>query len=187
MSTAFEDTSLPGVRLCRPDLFGDARGFFIETFHRGRYGEAGIEVDFVQDNLSRSVRGTLRGLHYQLQHPQAKLVSVLQGEVLDVAVDIRRGSPYFGKSYICRLSDENRNQLFIPAGFAHGFCVLSETADFFYKCSEIYHPDDQYGLLWSDADLNISWEVDAPLLSDKDRVLPTLKSIPQDHLPVYPL
>jgi dTDP-4-dehydrorhamnose 3,5-epimerase len=186
MSTAFEDTPLPGVKICRPDLYGDARGFFTETFHQARYAAAGIDVAFVQDNLSRSVRGTLRGLHYQLKHPQAKLVSVLQGEVLDVAVDIRKGSPNFGKYYACRLNDQTRHQLFIPGGFAHGFCVLSETADFYYKCSEVYQADDQYGLVWNDADLGIDWEVKDPFLSEKDQILPSLGALPEDDLPVYP-
>ena len=163
MGADFEDTSIPGVKICRPDVFGDARGFFTECYHWQRYQDAGVDAEFIQDNLSRSTRGTLRGLHYQLKYPQAKLVTVLQGEVLDVAVDIRTGSPTFGKSFTCSLSEENRTQLYIPVGFAHGFYVVSETADFFYKCSDVYQPDDQYGLLWSDPELGIDWSVDEPL------------------------
>ena len=185
MGTAFEETSLPGVLMCRPDVFGDDRGFFIESYQRERYQSSGIDVQFVQDNLSRSVRGTLRGLHYQLKRPQAKLVTVLKGEVLDVAVDIRRGSPTFGKSFATKLNDENKLQMFIPAGFAHAFCVLSETADFFYKCSDIYQPDDQYGVLWSDSDLGIEWGIDTPLLSQKDTEMLPLASIPESQLPVF--
>jgi len=184
MGTAFEETTLPGVILCKPELFGDDRGFFTETYQKYRYITEGVKANFVQDNLSRSKKGTLRGLHYQLAHPQAKLVSVLKGEVLDVAVDIRRGSPNYGMWTAHTLNDENRHQLFIPAGFAHGFCVLSETADFYYKCSDVYYPNDQYGLMWNDSSFGIEWGVDQPLLSEKDQSQPTLQTIPEENLPV---
>ena len=178
-------TSLDGVLIIEPDVFGDQRGFFMETYQRQRYNAAGIETDFLQDNLSFSVKGTLRGLHYQHPHSQAKLVQVVQGEIYDVAVDIRRGSPTFGQWTGVHLSDENKRQFFIPEGFAHGFAVLSDTALFMYKCSDLYVPDSEGGLLWSDPDLGIDWPLSEPLLSDKDRRYPHLKDIPADRLPPY--
>jgi dTDP-4-dehydrorhamnose 3,5-epimerase len=180
-------TELDGVFLVEPKVFEDPRGFFLETYHRDRYHQLGITEDFCQDNLSFSCRGTLRGLHYQYPHAQAKLVQVLQGEIVDVAVDIRRGSPTFGRSAVVRLSGENRRQLFIPKGFAHGFCVLSETALFSYKCSDVYTPDCDRGVLWSDPDLGIEWPVENPLLSAKDAGLPRLGDIPANSLPEYRL
>jgi dTDP-4-dehydrorhamnose 3,5-epimerase len=177
------ETSLPGVKIIEPDVFGDRRGFFLESYHRKRYREGGVSSDFVQDNLSFSRRGTLRGLHYQLPHEQAKLVQVLQGEVFDVAVDIRRGSPTFGQWTGARLSAENKRQLFIPEGFAHGFCVLSETALFLYKCSDFYHPECEGGVLWCDPHLGIDWPIEDPVLSEKDRGYLTLGSISADRLP----
>ncbi|GAB6095439.1 dTDP-4-dehydrorhamnose 3,5-epimerase [Desulfatiferula olefinivorans] len=178
-------TDLDGVLIIEPDVFGDHRGFFMESYSRKRYSDLGISVAFVQDNVSLSRRGILRGLHYQLDHPQAKLVQVLKGEVFDVAVDIRRGSPQFGCWAGVMLSEENRRQLYIPQGFAHGFVVTSETALFHYKCSDYYAPGDEYSLLWSDPDLGIAWPEEKPILSDKDRIAPVLKAIGIESLPVY--
>ncbi|MFP6767243.1 MAG: dTDP-4-dehydrorhamnose 3,5-epimerase [Planctomycetaceae bacterium] len=163
-------TPLPGVLVIVPRVFEDPRGFFLETWQRRRFSDDGIDIDFVQDNWSRSARGTLRGLHYQLQHPQSKLVQVVRGTVFDVAVDLRRDSPAFGQSYCVELSAENHQQLLIPAGCAHGFLVTSESADFQYKCSDIYHPDSEQTLLWNDPELEIDWPLDGdPVVSDKDR------------------
>ena len=178
-------TSLPDVFIIEPQVYNDARGFFMETYHQKRYTEAGIENLFVQDNLSRSIRGTLRGLHYQVNHAQAKLIQVITGSIFDVAVDIRRGSPYFGRWTSIHLSDENKHQLFVPEGFAHGFCVLSEIADVVYKCANFYAPEDEGGILWSDPDLAIDWPVEKPLLSDKDSRLPCLADVPPEKLPSY--
>jgi len=185
MSLKFTETAIPGVMVIEPDVIKDSRGFFMETFHQKRYADIGISRPFVQDNFSRSCKGTLRGLHYQLNHPQAKLVYVTTGEIYDVAVDIRRGSPTFGKWIGIYLSSENRRQLFVPEGFAHGFCVISETVDFFYKCTDLYCQGDDHGILWSDPALGIDWPVEDPLLSAKDsRQLP-LKDMPQEALPLY--
>jgi len=176
-------TELPGVLIIEPQVFGDARGSFLETYRASRYREAGIEVDFVQDNLSRSSRGTLRGLH--LQHPtgQAKLVSVAQGEVLDVAVDVRRGSPTFGKHVTVVLDSERHNQLFIPRGFAHGFLVRSDEALFTYKCSAPYSPDDELTIAWNDPALAIPWGLPSPLVSDRDAAAVPLEQIDPSRLP----
>lgn len=179
-------TSLEGVLILEPRVFGDARGFFMETYHEGRFRELGILAHFVQDNHSMSVRHTLRGLHYQLRHPQAKLCRVVQGEVLDIAVDIRQGSPQFGQWVSVLLSAENKRQIYIPRGFAHGFLVLSETAEFLYKCDDVYHPGDDYGIAWNDPALGIEWGVAAPLLSAKDERNPPLAAVPAGDLPVYP-
>lgn len=162
-------TSLPGAVIIEPNVFGDARGFFLETWNRSRYAAAGIDVDFVQDNLSFSQRGTLRGLHYQCPQSQGKLVSVLQGEVFDVAVDIRPDSPTFGKWTGVTLSSENKRQFYVPPGFAHGFCVTSDSALFAYKCTEFYNPKFEHCILWNDSDLRIAWPITDPLLSEKDR------------------
>jgi len=178
-------TSLPEVLLIEPAVFEDRRGFFMETYHRKTYAEAGLDRDFVQDNLTRSVRGTLRGLHYQQPHGQAKLVQAAQGEIFDVAVDIRRGSPRFGKWCGVRLSDRNPRQIYIPEGFAHGFCVLSETALVSYKCTDFYAPSAEGGVLWSDTDLGIAWPVEYPILSDKDAGFTRLRDVPPDRLPAY--
>jgi dTDP-4-dehydrorhamnose 3,5-epimerase len=178
-------TAIKEVRVLEPTVFGDARGFFMETWSRDRYVEAGIDVDFVQDNVSSSTRGVLRGLHFQHPRGQGKLVQVLVGEVLDVAVDIRLHSPTFGQAVTTILSDENRRQFFVPAGFAHGFYVLSETALFSYKCTDFYSPQTEGGLLWNDPDLGIDWPAVAPQLSEKDRAWPRLKDIPKERLPVY--
>lgn len=180
------ETSLPGVIQIEPDVFGDERGFFIETYSEKRYQEAGIHERFVQDNHSRSRQGVVRGLHYQLNHPQGKLIRVVRGSVFDVAVDIRLGSPTFGKAAWTVLSDENHYQFYVPPGFAHGFCVVSEFCDFEYKCTDFYAPDDEGAVLWNDPDLEIPWPVASPQLSDKDTKALCLKDIPQDRLPVYP-
>lgn len=162
-------TSLPEVLLIEPQVFGDARGFFKETYQRERYSESGISVEFVQDNYSRSCQGTLRGLHYQLEHPQGKLVQVIRGEIQDVAVDLRRSSPTFGQHVTVELSESNHRQLYIPPGFAHGFYVLSEVAEFCYKCSDYYHPEHEHTLLWNDPALGIDWKIEGePILSEKD-------------------
>lgn len=179
------ETSLKGVFVIEPDVFEDRRGFFMETYQRNRYGSAGIHADFVQDNLSSSVRGTLRGLHYQHPRPQAKLIQVLSGEIYDVAVDIRKGSPCFGQWVGAALSGENRRQLFVPEGFAHGFCVLSEKALVLYKCTDFYAPESEGGILWSDPALGIAWPIREPLLSDKDRGYASIKNISPDRLPGY--
>ncbi|PIU49385.1 MAG: dTDP-4-dehydrorhamnose 3,5-epimerase [Desulfobacterales bacterium CG07_land_8_20_14_0_80_52_14] len=177
-------TALDGALIIEPDVFSDHRGFFMETYHQKRYQEHGIQTVFVQDNLSKSTRGTLRGLHYQIRHPQAKLVQVIDGEIYDVAVDIRPGSPFFGKWLGVFLSGKNKRQLFIPEGFAHGFCVLSETAFFSYKCSAFYAPNDEGGILWSDAELGIDWPIQDPLISEKDSHFPLLSQIPKETLPL---
>lgn len=179
------ETALPGVLLIEPNVHKDNRGLFMETYHRGRYQEYGIKEDFVQDNYSESKKNTLRGLHYQLNNPQGKLVQVLEGEVFDVAVDIRRGSPSYGKWVAEVLSDKNHKQIYVPPGFAHGFCVLSDTVRFIYKCTDIYNSKDEYGVLWSDAELNIDWPIQNPVLSEKDRSLPTLSDVNKDYLPIY--
>jgi dTDP-4-dehydrorhamnose 3,5-epimerase len=178
-------TEIEGVLIVVPKVFEDRRGFFMETFNSRRYKEAGIQADFCQDNLSFSCRNSLRGLHYQLPHGQDKLVQVLQGEILDVAVDIRRGSPTFGRAVMAMLSEHNSRQMFIPKGFAHGFCVLSEKALIVYKCSDFYAPEQERGVLWSDPALGIEWPVTAPLLSVKDERLPLLVDIPAEQLPEY--
>ena len=186
MSLACEQTAVPGVLLFTPKVFGDSRGFFLQTYQTKCYAAAGLDRAFVQDNLSRSCRDTVRGLHYQLRHPQAKLVSVMRGAVLDVAVDIRRGSPTFGRFVVAELSEENRKQLFIPEGFAHGFRVLSDTADFHYKCTDFYAPGDEYGVRWNDPALGIPWgDVATPVVSPKDQQLKCLAEVPPEHLPVF--
>lgn len=176
-------TKLEGVLILEPRSFGDQRGYFMEIFQATRYAEAGIDRSFVQDNLSFSVRNTLRGLHYQRPNSQAKLVQVVTGEIFDVAVDIRLGSPTFGQWEGVILSAENRRQLFIPEGFAHGFCVLSATAHFLYKCSEYYSPNDESGIRWDDPDIAISWPIDAPILSDRDRQFPFLNQMITERMP----
>ena len=178
-------TDIEGVLIFEPKAFGDPRGFFMETWSRDRYRDAGLDVDFVQDNVSSSTKGVLRGLHYQYPQPQGKLVQVLRGEVLDVAVDIRVGSPTFGRAVTCVLSEENHKQFFVPEGFAHGFCVLSDLALFSYKCTDYYNSKTEGGVLWNDPDLAVDWPIDEPALSEKDRVCPRLKDIPKDQLPVY--
>ncbi len=164
-------TSIPDILIIEPKVFGDERGFFFESFNRRQFAElTGRDIDFVQDNHSRSVKGVLRGLHYQIQHPQGKLVRVLQGAVFDVAVDIRRSSPTFGQHVAVELSAENKRMLWIPEGFAHGFLVLSESAEFFYKTTDYWMPEFERGIVWSDPDIGIQWPIeDEPTLSAKDQ------------------
>jgi dTDP-4-dehydrorhamnose 3,5-epimerase len=173
---------LPGLLLIEPDVFGDHRGFFVESWNRQRYREAGIAEDFVQDNFSLSQRGTVRGLHFQNPRAQGKLVSVWQGEVFDVGVDVRRGSPTFGRWFGYNLSAENKRQFYLPPGFAHGFAVLSETALFHYKCTEAYSPQDEIGFRWDDPQVGIAWPVDHPVLSARDSRAPLLRDLPPDRL-----
>ena len=167
-----EDTPLVGVKLIHPNVHGDARGFFQETWQQQRFADAGIPATFVQDNHSRSKQGILRGLHYQLKRPQGKLVRVVAGEVFDVAVDLRRSSPTFGQWFGARLSDQNHTMMWVPEGFAHGFFVMSASADFLYKCTDYYDPDDEHCIAWDDADIGIVWPdmtPEQPALSGKDR------------------
>ena len=178
-------TPLPGVLVIEPQIFGDSRGYFLETWHEARYREAGIPVSFVQDNVSFSRRGVLRGLHLQHPNGQAKLVTVLEGEVFDVAVDVRVGSPHFGKSASVTLSGDSKRQLFIPQGFAHGFCVTSETALFTYKCSDLYSPAAELGIRYDDPDLAIAWPVAEPTVSPKDAGYPRLRDVDPGRLPKY--
>ncbi|AUL94342.1 dTDP-4-dehydrorhamnose 3,5-epimerase [Vibrio vulnificus] len=170
-------TKIKDLVIIEPKVFGDSRGFFYEVFQKQRYKELGIDMDFVQDNRSRSTKGVLRGLHFQKTKPQGKLVTVTEGEVFDVAVDLRPNSETFGQYESILLTGENKLQFYVPPGFAHGFCVLSETADFQYKCTDYYDPTDESGLLWNDPLLKIQWPLDNPLLSDKDRCQPTLNEI----------
>ena len=171
------ETALPGVLIFEPKAFGDSRGFFLETFQLERYQEAGLTLPFVQDNHSRSTKGVLRGLHFQINHPQGKLVSCSRGAVYDVAVDINPDSPTCGQYVGVELNDENHRQLWVPPGYAHGFCVLSEIADFQYKCTDFYHPNDEGGVMWNDPEIGIEWPIDEPLLSDKDKLHPSLKEL----------
>lgn len=180
------ETGIPDVLLIEPKVFGDQRGFFLETWNRERYLSAGFpDIAFVQDNHSRSRQGVLRGLHFQLQHPQGKLVQVVTGAVFDVAVDIRVGSPTFGAWAGYELTEDNHRQLWVPPGLAHGFCVLSETVDFIYKCTDVYHPEDEGGVLWCDPEIGIEWPIEHPLLSDKDKAFSHLSAIPEERLPSY--
>lgn len=176
---------IPDVRVIDPRVFGDARGFFLETWSSDRYAQAGIPAMFVQDNLSRSARGVLRGLHLQHPNGQGKLVYVIEGDVFDVAVDVRVGSPHFGRWVGFGLSGQNKRQVYIPPGFAHGFCVTSEFAIFAYKCTDIYRPDTEIGILWNDEAIGVDWPVNAPVLSEKDRVYPRLADVPESRLPRY--
>lgn len=179
------ESPLPGVFVIEPKVFGDARGFFVETFRESVAVEARIGARFVQDNQSRSKRGTLRGLHYQLTQPQGKLVRVSRGAVFDVAVDVRKGSPHFGKWYGSILDDVSHRMLYVPPNFAHGFLVLSDEADFVYKCTDYYHPASEQGVVWNDPGIGIEWPAAGcePILSEKDRLMPTLSD--QSQLPVY--
>lgn len=175
---------VPDVLIVEPDVHCDARGFFLETYHAARYSAHGMEVAFVQDNHSRSARGTLRGLHLQVRRPQAKLVRVISGAIYDVAVDVRRGSPTFGRWVGVTLSAENFLQCYIPGGFAHGFCVLSDVADVEYKCTDVYEPGAEIGIAWNDPSLAIPWPVEQPLLSARDRGHPPLAD-QAERLPIY--
>ncbi len=178
-------TDLPGVLAIDPDVHGDARGFFLETYHAEKYRDLGIAGPFVQDNHSRSVFGTIRGLHLQVRRPQGKLVRVIHGEILDVAVDVRSGSPDFGRWVAVRLSSENFRQLYVPQGFAHGFSVLSPTAEVEYKCTDFYDPSDELGIAWDDPALAIAWGLEEPLLSARDRGHARLAAV-AERLPRYP-
>jgi len=182
----FVETPLPGVVLVEPQVFGDARGFFMETYHLEKFRRAGIGETFVQDNHSFSRKGVLRGLHYQVGRPQGKLVRVVSGEAFDVAVDIRRGSPTFGRWHGVRLSAENRRMLYVPPGFAHGFCALSDDVHFLYKCTDLYAPELDRGIRWDDPDIGIEWPVSGPVLSPKDAGLPLLRDVPEGELPPWP-
>lgn len=175
------ESNLPGLLIITPTVFTDSRGYFFEDFQQARYAHHGIPP-FVQHNLSRSKRNVLRGLHYQEPRAQGKLVGVTRGVVWDVAVDIRTNSPTFGQWFGITLSDENHTQLYIPPGFAHGFCVLSEEADFYYKCTDYYNPACEQGIAWDDKTLNIAWPITNPLLSDKDKTYPTLASLSHEQL-----
>ena len=177
-------TDLPDVLLIEPQVHGDARGWFVESFQRERYRDAGIALEFIQDNMSYSSRGTLRGMHIQHPHGQGKLVQAIAGEVFDVAVDARRGSPHFGRWTGVHLSGENKHQLWVPPGFLHGFLVLSETALFSYKCTDLYHPETEFSVRWDDPDIGIRWPLPGePRLSDKDRSAPLLRDVPAGRLP----
>jgi dTDP-4-dehydrorhamnose 3,5-epimerase len=180
------ETELPSVLLIEPKVFGDERGFFMESWNARHYEEAGLPGRFVQDNLSHSARGVLRGLHFQNPQPQGKLVSVLQGEVFDVAVDIRLGSPTFGGWTGMTLSAENKRQFYVPPGFAHGFVVTCEPALFLYKCTDYYAPSFERVILWNDPDIGIEWPIAAPTLSERDRAAPPLREMPEGSLPHYP-
>ncbi len=180
------ETTVPDVVLLEPRVYEDDRGWFMETYRRSAFAEMGLGIEFVQHNHSRSARGTLRGLHYQLRHAQAKLCRVVRGAILDVAVDIRRGSPTFRRWVAVELSEHNRRLLYIPPGFAHGFVAQTDAAELLYQCSDYYHPEDEYGIVWDDPDLGIDWGgVAAPLLSARDRAFPRFSQIPAEHLPVY--
>jgi dTDP-4-dehydrorhamnose 3,5-epimerase len=179
----FIKTSIEGVYIIEPTIFGDERGYFMETYHAGEFKEAGLDFDFVQDNQSKSKKGVLRGLHFQYTQPQGKLVRVINGEVFDVAVDLRKDSPTYGKWEGVILSDENKKQFYVPEGFAHGFLVLSDDAEFTYKCTNFYNGDDEGGIIWNDPDIHIEWPVEdigEISLSEKDKQWKTLKEIDTD-------
>jgi len=180
----FLQTSLPGVLIIEPDVFRDERGWFLESYHAQKYQDGGIPLAFVQDNYSSSVRGTLRGLHAQISRPQGKLVRVAKGEIFDVAVDIRRGSPTFASWESVLLTAENFKQIYIPPGFAHGFCVLSDGADVEYKCTDVYTPGDEIALIWNDQQVAIQWPLESPILSPKDATGQSLEAL-HDKLPTY--
>jgi len=184
MDVNIKQLEIPGVFLIEPVSFEDNRGYFLETFHQKKYKAAGIDQAFVQDNHSHSTQNVLRGLHYQLKHPQGKLIYAVTGTIFDVAVDIRKNSSTFGQWAGATLSAENKRQIYIPKGFAHGFVVLSESADVIYKCTDLYAPGDEYGILWSDPEIGIDWPVENPILSQKDLENPGLKEISENNLPV---
>jgi dTDP-4-dehydrorhamnose 3,5-epimerase len=178
-------TPIPGLIIFEPKIFGDHRGFFVETYNQTRYREAGLDVEFVQDNLSYSQKGVLRGLHFQNPYGQGKLVSVIEGRIFDAAVDVRLGSPTFGKSFGIELDGISKKQFFVPPGFAHGFVVLSDVALFSYKCTEVYHPETEKCIRWDDPSLDINWPLREPILSEKDKKGSLLKDFPKDQLPIY--
>lgn len=178
------ETTLPGVLVIEPEVFRDARGFFLETYRADRYRAAGVAGEFVQDNHSRSSRGTVRGLHMQIAHPQGKLVRAVSGEMLDVAVDVRVGSPTFARWFAVRLSGENFRQLWVPPGFAHGFVVLSDVVDVEYKCTDVYRPEDELTIRWNDPQIGVDWAIVDPVLSRRDAAAPLLREV-LDRLPRY--
>ena len=180
----FVPTTIPDVVIIEPDVYRDPRGFFLETYHSAKYRDAGIEGPFVQDNQSRSVAGTLRGLHLQLTRPQGKLVRVIEGEIFDVAVDVRRGSPTFGQWVGVTLSAENFRQCYLPPGFAHGFAVVSQIAQVEYKCTDLYDPKGELGIAWNDPAIAIQWPVAEPFLSERDTRHPVLADV-MERLPVF--
>lgn len=179
------ETDLPGVLLIEPQVFADARGFFFESWRQDRYDAQGLPASFVQDNISVSAGNVLRGLHFQHPHAQGKLIQALHGEIFDVAVDVRVGSPTFAQWIGMVLSAENHRQLYIPGGFAHGFCVTSDTSVVWYKCTDFYHQQSEGGVLWNDPDLGIEWPVQAPILSPRDAAYLPLRALPEQRLPVY--
>lgn len=175
------ETGIKDLYIIEPEVFGDNRGYFMESYNKNTFLKLGLDYDFVQDNQSKSKKGVLRGLHFQKKYPQAKLVRVIEGEVFDVAVDLRKNSPTFGKWFGVLLSDENKRMFIIPRGFAHGFVVLSESATFTYKCDEFYHPEDEGGINWNDKEIDIKWPIDfEPILSEKDKRHPCLKEVKLD-------
>lgn len=178
----FEKTEIEDVLLLKPRIFKDQRGIFLESYRKSLFRERGLDIDFVQDNVSSSQHRAIRGLHYQIENPQDKLIMVMRGRVLDVAVDLRRSSPTFGRHVRRMISEENRHQLFVPKGFAHGFSVLSEEALVYYKCSDYYNPEGERGLYWNDPELDIDWNVDDPIISEKDLNQPKLAEIPTEDL-----
>ena len=176
---------LPGVCFIEPKVWGDPRGYFLETFHAGKYAAAGIRLPLVQANHSHSSRGVLRGLHHQTEKPQGKLIYVVRGAIWDVAVDVRRGSPAFGKWMGRELNDQNKAQMYVPPGCLHGFVALSQEVDVIYQCTDVYHPQGELGVIWNDPQLAVAWPMAAPQLSAKDAVLPRLADLPIERLPVY--
>ncbi|MGM0547282.1 MAG: dTDP-4-dehydrorhamnose 3,5-epimerase [Bacteroidota bacterium] len=176
------ETKIPDVLLLKPNIYRDDRGFFLETYREEHLQDKNIDVHFVQDNLSKSQKNTVRGLHYQIEQQQDKLLMVMQGTILDVAVDLRKDSPTFGQHVATKLSDENKHQMFIPKGFAHGFSVLSDEALVYYKCSDYYYPEGERGLYWDDTDLDIDWRVTDPIISEKDQHQPRLSEIKEKDL-----
>lgn len=174
---------IPGILVIEPDVFRDSRGYFLETYHHAKYFQAGIGESFVQDNRSRSIKNVIRGLHAQRQQTQGKLIHVIEGEVFDVAVDVRRGSPTFGRWFGIRLSEENFKQVFVPPGFVHGFAVLSSVAQVEYKCTDFYRPGEEITIRWNDPEIGIDWPVKEPILSEKDKSAPLLSEI-MDLLPI---
>ncbi len=179
------ETKLPGVLILEPDVYPDDRGYFLETWNSNRYRQAGIPGSFVQDNISFSKKGILRGLHFQYPQSQGKLIQVLSGEVMDVVVDIRAGSPTYGQWFGEALSESNHKQMYVPPGFAHGYCVTSETALFSYKCTDYYNPATEHGIIWNDPDIGIEWPIEQPALSPKDKTYPRLKDLEPENLPQF--
>lgn len=182
---SIERTSIPDVVIITPEIFKDDRGYFYESFNTNDFKDLGLPTTFVQDNQAYSKKDTLRGFHYQLRHQQGKLVRAISGEVFDVVIDIRKGSPTFGQSAGVILSEINQKIMFIPKGFAHAYLVLSKDAIFQYKCTDVYHPEDEHGIRWNDPDLNVGWPIEKPILSEKDSKLPLLKNVKDKKLPKY--